>query len=97
MRRSSAIATIAGFTVVALTTLATPATAAPNGPKPPSPGGTETLAEHLVGPLTFDVTANGTLYIGQDFAGLLTKQSGGTSEVLESGPGIAPSRSSATS
>ena len=48
-----------------------------------------TLAEHLVGPLTFDVTPNGTLYIGQDFAGLLTKVSGGASEVLASGPGIA--------
>jgi hypothetical protein len=48
-----------------------------------------TLAEHLAGPLTFDVTPNGTLYIGQDFAGLLTKVSGGASETLATGPGIA--------
>ena len=48
-----------------------------------------TLAEHLVGPLTFDVTPNGTLYIGQDFAGLLTKVSGGASETLATGPAIA--------
>ena len=73
MRRFSALATIATLTGVALTALATPATAAPNGPKPPSPGDTVTLAEHLVGPLTFAVTPSGTLYIGQDFAGLLTK------------------------
>ncbi|KRE25987.1 ScyD/ScyE family protein [Agromyces sp. Soil535] len=89
MRRVSALATIATLTGVALTALATPATAAPNGPKPPSPGDTVTLAEHLVGPLTFDVTPNGTLYIGQDFAGLLTKVSGGASETLATGPGIA--------
>jgi hypothetical protein len=89
MRRLSAVATIATLTGVALTALATPATAAPNGPKPPTPGDTVTLAEHLVGPLTFDVTPNGTLYIGQDFAGLLTRISGGTSETLATGPGIA--------
>lgn len=89
MRRLSTIAMTAAITGVALTALATPAMAAPNGPKPPSPGSTATLAEDLAGPLTFAVTPSGTLYIGQDFAGLLTKQSGGTSEVLESGPGIA--------
>jgi hypothetical protein len=89
MRRISALATITTLMGVALTSLATPATAAPNGPKPPSPGNTVTLAEHLVGPLTFDVTPNGTLYIGQDFAGLLTKVSGGDSETLAEGPGIA--------
>ena len=77
---SAQLATTAVLMGVALTALATPAMAAPNGPngpKPPSPGGTATLAEHLVGPLTFAVTPNGTLYIGQDFAGLLTKVSGG--------------------
>lgn len=89
MRRFSALATIATLTGVALTALATPATAAPNGPKPPAPGDTVTVAEHLVGPLTFDATPNGTLYIGQDFAGLLTKVSGGASETLATGPGIA--------
>ncbi|GAA4367258.1 ScyD/ScyE family protein [Agromyces bauzanensis] len=88
MRRFSALATVATLTV-ALAAVAVPATAAPNGPKPPSPGGTETLAEHLVGPLTFDVTPNGTLYIGQDFVGLLTKVSGGVSETLATGPAIA--------
>jgi hypothetical protein len=89
MRRFSALATIATLTGVALTALASPATAAPNGPKPPAPGETVTVAEHLVGPLTFDATPNGTLYIGQDFAGLLTKVSGGASETLATGPGIA--------
>jgi hypothetical protein len=89
MRRLSAIATMATLMGVALAALATPATAAPNGPKPPTPGDTVTLAENLVSPLTFDVTPNGTLYIGQDFAGLLTKVSGGDSETLATGPGIA--------
>lgn len=89
MRRSSTTATITALTVVALTALATPAMAAPNGPKPPTPGDTVTLAEHLVGPLTFDVTPNGTLYVGQDFAGLLTKVAGGVSETLATGPGVA--------
>jgi hypothetical protein len=89
MRRFSALATTAVLVGVALTALATPATAAPNGPKPPSPGRTVTLAEDLVAPLTFDATPNGTLYIGQDNAGLLTKVSGGASEVLATGPGIA--------
>lgn len=88
MRRSSAIATTATLGAIALMTLATPATAAPNGPKPPVPGDTATQAEHLVTPLTFDVTPNGTLYIGQSFAGLLTKVSGGASETLATGPGI---------
>ena len=88
MRRSSAIATTATLGAIALMTLATPATAAPNGPKPPVPGDTATQAEHLVTPLTFDVTPNGTLYIGQSFAGLLTKVSGGASDTLATGPGI---------
>ena len=89
MRRFTALATTVILTGVALTAIASPAVAAPNGPKPPSPGDTVTQAEHLVGPLTFDVTPNGTLYVGQDFAGLLTKISGGASEVLATGPGIA--------
>lgn len=88
MRRFSALASVTTLTAVALTALATPATAAPNGPKPPSPGDTVTLAEHLVTPLTFDVTPNGTLYVGQSFAGLLTKVSGGASETLATGSGI---------
>src|SRR5215207_3593757 len=85
----SVLATMATLTGVALTALAMPAMAAPNGPKPPTPGDTVILAEHLAGPLTFDVTPNGTLYIGQAFAGLLTKVSGGASETLATGPGIA--------
>ena len=89
MRPFTALATIATITGLALTAVASPAFAAPNGPKPPTPGDTVTVAEHLVGPLTFDVTPNGTLYIGQDFAGLLTKVSGGASETLATGPGIA--------
>jgi hypothetical protein len=89
VRRFSALATFATLTGVALTMIASPAVAAPSGPKPPAPGDTVTQAEHLVGPLTFDVTPNGTLYIGQDFAGLLTKVSGGDSETLATGPGIA--------
>lgn len=89
MRRSGTTATITALMAMALTALATPATAAPNGPKPPTPGDTVTLAEHLVGPLTFDVTPNGALYVGQEFAGLLTKESGGASETLATGPGIA--------
>jgi hypothetical protein len=88
VRRFSALATIATITGVALTAVAFPAVAAPRGPKPPTPGDTVTLAEHLVTPLTFDVTPNGTLYIGQSFAGLLTKVSGGASETLATGPGL---------
>jgi hypothetical protein len=89
VRRLGALATIATIMGVALAAGATPAMAAPRGPKPPSPGDTVTLAEHLVTPLTFDVTPNGTIYVGQDFAGVLTKVSGGASETLAFGPGIA--------
>ncbi|MBM7504073.1 ScyD/ScyE family protein [Agromyces aurantiacus] len=89
MRRSAALAAITMLTAAAVTAVVAPATAAPNGPKPPAPGATSTLAEHLVGPLTFDVTADGTLVVGQDFAGLLTRISGGDSETLATGPAIA--------
>ncbi|MCP2365965.1 glucose/arabinose dehydrogenase [Agromyces flavus] len=89
MRRLGALATITTILGVALAAVATPAVAAPRGPKPPSPGDTVTLAEHLVTPLTFDVTPNGTLYVGQDFAGLLTKVTKGAPETLATGPGIA--------
>ncbi|WP_421734905.1 ScyD/ScyE family protein [Cellulomonas sp.] len=44
-----------------------------HGPKPPTAGEPTTVAEHLAGPLTFDVDGRGTLYVGQAFAGNLVR------------------------
>lgn len=55
----------------------------------PVAGTPVTVAEHLIGPLTFDVTRQG-LYVGQDFAGLLTFVAPGQAPTdLAAGPGIA--------
>jgi hypothetical protein len=45
------------------------------------------LAEHLAGPLQLAVGHHGTVYVGQSFAGLLTKIKGGVQTTIASVPG----------
>lgn len=63
---------LAGATAVALA--ATAAMAVPSGQAAPAPR-TRTLATGLVTPLSLAVAGNGTVYVTQNFAGLLTKDS----------------------
>ncbi|MDF0515500.1 ScyD/ScyE family protein [Agromyces sp. H3Y2-19a] len=85
MRRSIPLTAAAAVAVAigATTAVAAPATAAP---KAPSSGPPTVLAEHLVGPLTFDLSADGVITVGQSFLGEVTRIAGGSSETLSQGP-----------
>jgi len=83
MHRSITLAAVAAVAIGALTALAAPANAAPKAPRAGSPA---VLAEHLAGPLTFGIAANGTITVGQSFLGEVTRLAGGTSTTLSQGP-----------
>lgn len=83
MRRSSLLTLSAAVAIGALTVVAAPANAAP---KAPSSGPPTALAEHLVGPLTFAIAADGTITVGQSFMGEVTRIARGTSTALSHGP-----------
>lgn len=83
MRRPLILTTAAALAIGALTVVAAPANAAPKAPRPGPP---TVLAEHLVGPLTFDLSADGTITVGQSFLGEVTRIAGGSSETLSQGP-----------
>jgi hypothetical protein len=83
MRRSLPFTFAAALAIGGSIAIAAPAAAAP---KAPSSGPPTVLAEHLAGPLTFDLAPNGTLTVGQSFLGEVTRISGGTSTTLSQGP-----------
>lgn len=70
MRKPPRSALLVVASATALLTGASAATAAP--PSPPPPSEPTVVADGLIGPLSFDVTPRGDLYVGQSFAGLLT-------------------------
>lgn len=74
-RRRTTTSALAAATAALLVAGASAGPAAAHGkPYPPPPPPTpEVVADGLAGPLSFDVTARGDIYVGQAFAGLLTK------------------------
>jgi hypothetical protein len=70
MRRSTSTAALALATVALVAVGGLPATAGPGQAARPSTP--ETLAEHLAGPLSFDVGHGHDLYVAQSFSGALT-------------------------
>lgn len=69
--RTSHRLTLAALTSAALVTAgASSALGAP--PSPPPPATPVVVVDGLVGPLSFDVTTRGDLYVGQSFLGVLT-------------------------
>ncbi|MGW9631777.1 ScyD/ScyE family protein [Agromyces sp. NPDC055520] len=82
MHRSFTLIT-AALAIGAMVAVAAPAGAAPNAP---AAGPPTVLAEHLAGPLTFDVSASGVITVGQSFLGEVTRIAGGTSTTLSQGP-----------
>ncbi|MGX5695814.1 ScyD/ScyE family protein [Agromyces soli] len=83
MRRSLPVTVAAVLAIGGSIAAAAPAVAAPKAPRSGPP---TVLAEHLAGPLTFDLAADGTITVGQSFLGEVTRIAGGTSTTLSQGP-----------
>jgi hypothetical protein len=88
MRLASRTAALTVTTVAALALVSGTAVAAPSGYPPPS--GPVIVAEGLVTPLSFDVSARGDLYVGQAFAGVLTHvpKRGAPTDVVTGAPEV---------
>ena len=83
MRRSASTTVLAVLSAGLIAASALPAAAGESGQNSlaASAGAPVTVAEHLAGPLTFDVTESGILYVGQSAVGVLTRFTPGSASV----------------